>query len=56
MTVPQPPIVTAADLHQEATGEGYDPDKVWPDEPDTADGSEFDDHLDRHDSDAIVEE
>lgn len=33
-TAPDP---TPADLAQEATGEGFDPDQTWPDEPGTDD-------------------
>lgn len=41
--------VNERDLAQEATGEGYDPDQTWQDEPDDDDGDLLDDPDDRSD-------
>lgn len=42
------------DLIQESTGNGYDPDQTWDDEP-PRDGDELDNPKDRHDGDPIEE-
>ena len=43
------PEVSAQDLAQEATGEGFDPDQTWQDEPDDDGGDLVDDAGDHND-------
>jgi hypothetical protein len=43
------------DLHQAATGEGFDPDQTWPDEPNDWDDDDLDDPEDHNDEPAEVE-
>lgn len=47
--------LTPEDLAQEATGEGYDPDQTWDDEPDRGLPEDVDDPTDHHDGDPVRE-
>ena len=51
-TVPDP---SSEDLAQEATGEGFDPDQTWPDEPDRGLPEDVDDLADHNDGAPVVE-
>jgi hypothetical protein len=49
------PDVSAQDLAQEATGEGFDPDQTWPDEPDRGLPEDVDDPSDHNDDEPVTE-
>ena len=51
-TVPEP---SPEDLAQEATGEGFDPDRTWDDEPDRGLPEDVDDADDINDGSPVVE-
>lgn len=49
------PEVSAQDLNQGATGEGFDPDQTWDDEPDRGLPEDVDDPTDMNDDDPVQE-